>query len=102
MLALLQYMDCTDPVDNVEKMLNCVCMRGNTSDNDDYSMSRAEEAFGVRENGEWFGIEPFRSIEGCISVVKDNHPIALFTKPPHWAQQRFCVHRFASVFEKAM
>lgn len=46
------------------------------------------------EVGEWFGIEPFSSLEGSIDVLRSNYAISSFSLPIHWPKQGFYMNRF--------
>lgn len=46
------------------------------------------------DKGEWFGIEPFGSIGGCLHVVGANFSFPLLSNPLAWPYQRFYINRF--------
>lgn len=94
-LAFLQYMDFTDPIKNVNKILHGVFLRWSTSDDIGRSKPRAEGAFEVPGTGERFWVESFRPIEGRISATRASDPIAPCTRPMHWSQRCFYVNSFS-------
>lgn len=99
-LAVVQYTVCREPLDEIDKVLECV-LRCSTSDEVDYSKLK-EEKIEVPKVGEWLGIEPHSSMAGRASVVREDYPIKLFVYPRNWAQQMFYDDIFAPDIEETL
>lgn len=74
--AFLQYMECTEPLDGIDKELGCVCLRWSTTDEIYHTISEDENReFAV---GEWFGLEPLSAIREVVHVVRKNYSVKPF------------------------
>lgn len=100
-LESVQYMEFSESLDKMDKVLGCACLRWSTSDELDYSKMKEGKDAG-QEVGVWFGIEPFSSVAERISVVRENHPIKPFILLRYSAQQKFYDNRFSPNFAEAL
>lgn len=68
-LAFVQYMRCTEPINKIDKLLEYICSTESTSDVFDYTKVKGGENV-VVEIGDCPGVEPFSSITGSDSVMR--------------------------------
>lgn len=95
-MAFVQYMEFTPPIDNVDDILNCLCLRWSTSDEIDYTQPGAENkpVHNILETGEWYDIIDFNTICSSVHVLRSNFGIDSFTQQLPWPRQRFYINRF--------
>jgi len=92
--AFVQYMQCTPPVDEVDDLLRCVCLRWATDDGIDHTVLPVPSRGRPVVVGEWYGIEPMQSILGTVHVLRSNFAVAPFTSELPWSHHRFYINRF--------
>ena len=93
--AFIQYMECTTPLDDVDRRLDCVCLRWATSDEQDLTTLGGPSArTSTIEGGEWYDIVQFQTLEGVVHVIRSNFAVQQFTKELPWPFHRFYVNKF--------
>ena len=95
-LAFLKYFICSAPVDEVDKILNCICLRWETEDGIDHSLSPGSLGQHILA-GEHYGLASFQSLCGVAHIVRSNYGIHPFTEELPWTHHRFHVNRFLPV-----
>jgi len=94
--ALIRFLTCTNPVDAIDKELNCVCLRWETSE--ESNSARPTDPHPVNADaivaGENYGLVPFSSLCGTVHLVRANYAIHPFMKEIPWTEHRFYVNRF--------
>lgn len=86
-------------MNKIGKVLGCVYLRWSTLDEVDYFRMEEEEDE-VPKVFERFGIEPFSSIAGLVSVERVNCPIKLFMYPKHFAHKDFTLIHLLRILKK--
>ena len=91
--AFVKFFMCTPPKDEIDNILNCVCLRWETEDGIDHS---SEEITGsdTITAGEQYGVVPLKSICGTCDIIRSNYAIHPFTQELPWTHHRFYVNRF--------
>jgi len=93
-LAFVQFMQCTPPLDHVDDILQCVCLRWATEDGVDHTVTPVPTRGRPVLAGDWYGIEPVQSILGTVHVVRSNFAVSPYTQELPWSHHRFYVNRF--------
>ena len=101
--AFVRYMRCTPPLDAIDRNLNCVCLRWETTEDtpedctsqytDIDSTTQPRDANKII-TGESYGLVSFKSLCGVVHLVRANYAVKPFTKELPWTQHRFYVNRF--------
>ena len=91
--ALVRFFTCTPPQDDIDKILDCVCLRWETEDGIDHSSSMVKNKDTILA-GEQYGLIPFQSICGTCHVIRGNYGIYPYTQQLPWTHHRFYVNRF--------
>ena len=94
-MALVKYYTCVSPLDVVDKHLNCICLRWETEDGEDYSQTDCVTTNSINA-GENYGLVNFQTVCGVVHVLRSNYAIAPFTSELPWTHHRFYVNRFLS------
>ena len=92
-LALVRYYKCIEPLDKMDEILDCICLRWETEDEEDYS-AKALLDNDVIVAGEQYGLISFQTICGTCEVVRSNYAIPEFQKELPWTHHKFYVNRF--------
>lgn len=82
-------------MEKIDKVFRCVCLRWSTSDESDYSETKAKENE-VPAIWRWFSIEPFSSIAGGAALAREIHHIKQLIDSIPWAKCTFQVNKFAT------
>lgn len=94
--AYVQYMEVTRPLDYVDEVLNCVCLRWSTADEIDHTipcLSNMRNS-GNSSSSPWFGLVKANTVLGSVHVVRQKYEVKPFTKHIAWEEQRFYINRF--------
>lgn len=100
-LLVVQYIERTNPMDRIDKMMRCVCLRQSTPYRFDYSITKKEKDQ-LSKVSECLGVELFRFVARGASLVRENFLSKPFKNPRHQAQKRLYVNSFAPQFEEAL
>ena len=93
--AYVQYMEVTNPLSQVDKVLVCVCLRWATEDGVDRTLNIEASLQRNRvEAGEWYGLVPFSSIMSTVHILRSNIAIPPFSPQLPWPLHRFYINRF--------
>ncbi len=92
-LAFVKYYQTSEPQDNIDRELGCICLRWETEDGLDHS-KRAGKSSDIITAGERYGIASFQSICGVAHILRSNYAIPPFYKEIPWPLHRFYVNRF--------
>lgn len=92
--AFVRYFEITPPIDNVDRVLNCLCLRWATGDECDRTITPDLQADDTMKVGEWYGVIPFSSITSVHHIVRSNYSVYPFTSQLPWPLYRFYVNRF--------
>lgn len=92
--ALIQYFEITSPIDSVDRVLRCLCLRWATDDEVDLTVNENLSSADIIEVGEWYGVVPFSSVRSVHHIVRSNYCVSSFTSPLPWPLHRFYVNRF--------
>lgn len=92
-LAFVQYYVPTPPRDEIDNILDCICLRWETEDGEDHSSDKVADS-SIIEAGENYGLIPFKSICGTCDLVRTNYAIHPFTTELPWTHHKFYVNRF--------
>jgi hypothetical protein len=92
-VAMVQYLTCTQPADDIDNTLDCICLRWETEDGLDHSTKNVDHARTI-EAGEEYGLIPFHSICGTCDLIRSNYAIHPFMKEIPWTHHKFYVNRF--------
>lgn len=89
--ALLQHIECKDPVDNIDERLGWVGETWKTVDEIGHVIERErvrkkQEPLNV---GIWFGIEPFSRVQEIVLQICGRRRARPFSKGLHWCQHHF-------------
>lgn len=88
----MQNVECTELLNERDDMLGYVLLELGMDDEKDHT-----DSFRIHidylELSQWFSIEPFFSIEGCLSVGRGNYPISCSSSP---VRQRLYMNRYPS------
>lgn len=88
-------MECTQPLDEVDKKLGFVCPRWSTAREEDYgSVVRKKRNNRTELNVlEWFRVSPSSDMRDAVYVVQGNHGIPPLSRPLLWAYHCFYISR---------
>ena len=92
-MALVKYFTATKPKDSIDRALGCVCLRWETEDGEDHTLTSLPKTPTITA-GERFGLVSFQSLCGVVHVVRANYAIQPFFKEIPWPYHRFYVNRF--------
>lgn len=92
-VAMVRYFTCTQPTDEIDNILDCICLRWETEDGIDHSKKNVGHESMI-EAGEEYGLIPFQSICGTCELIRSNYAIHPFTTEIPWTHHKFYVNRF--------
>ena len=92
-VAMVRYFTCTQPTDEIDNILDCICLRWEMEDGIDHSKENIGNATMI-EAGEEYGLIPFQSICGTCDLIRSNYAIHPFTTEIPWTHHKFYVNRF--------
>jgi hypothetical protein len=93
--AFVRFFIVTTATSEVDKALQCVCLRWETDEDIDRTLQIDKELEQQHiEAGEWFGLVPFSSILGTVQVLRSNIPVKPLSDPLPWPLHRFYINRF--------
>lgn len=83
-LAFIQFIECTPPLDEMHRVIYCVCPRGSILD-EIYHTVRPELVnydMGTLDVAKWYGMEPLVFIAECFYIVLKNPAVRTLTSNP--------------------
>lgn len=100
-IVCVRYVECTEPVDRIDKSLEFVCLRCRKLHVVHRSEMKEREAR-VPEHGDRRSTEQFSSIGRGDSLILENNATIKFIYPRRQAQHRSYVNRIATGFRKVL
>lgn len=92
--TFVQHFDITIPIDEIDNVLNCVCLRWATRDEFGYTINFKSSSQNKVEIGEWYGLVPLASVILGFHIFQSNYAVQPFLPYTPWPAPRFYVNQF--------
>ena len=92
-VSFLRYFHVTEPSDQIDRILGCICLRWETEDGVDHTkrQNRLQSSISV---GEQYGLVSFQSLCGVVHIIRSNYALPPFSKELPWPYHKFYVNKF--------
>lgn len=80
--------------DEVDTILNCLCLRWATKDEADHDVQLSSTLSDIVDTWEWYWLVPFSFLRSVLQIVRSSYWIGSLSLELPWPAHRFYVNRF--------